>query len=84
MSELPFAPRIPYDWWTIYHKLMREKDWTRAQIGRLTLNDLRVLTLEDAPAEPGDTLGGGGKVTTMADFEAVRAARRQEAESWPH
>lgn len=82
MNEPPRGAHVPFDWWQIYHKLIREKDWTREQIGRLTLMDLRLLSAEHAPPEPGEAIAGATRITSAAELRAVRDRLRAGAASW--
>jgi hypothetical protein len=62
------------DWWGIYHGLMTGLvPRTREEVGRMTLNDLRVIARETAPPVPGAY--PSGPIKSMADYK--RAVERQ-------
>lgn len=58
---------------------MYEKDWTPKQVGRLTFNDLRILTREKAPVDPG--LGGSGRIGKAEGLLAIKARLDRERET---
>jgi hypothetical protein len=59
---------------------MYEKGWTREQIGRLTLSDLRVMVLEHAPPEP--WAPQPRRILSPEDFTRALAERNAERNSW--
>jgi hypothetical protein len=55
---------------------MFEKDWTPEQVGRLTMNDLRVLVQDQAPPERGQAVNHPPDWNAMTP--AMRAAWAKE------
>jgi hypothetical protein len=63
---------------------MYQKDWTPEQIGKLTVNDLVILTRKRAPVDPAG--GGTGELRSVDEVLALQARlaaqRAGEAEAW--
>jgi hypothetical protein len=63
---------------------MYQKDWTPEQIGKLTVNDLMILTRKKPPAD--SYAGGTGEVRSVDEVLALQARlvaeRAAEAEAW--